>query len=105
MKRPNGDFNQLLRTAEAGARFTINDVNPQPPPQPETQLDPESEAYLAKLLVGLRGGRRSVLIVENTEKETLGYLFSNVSRAGALSMLGKVIEASARRLDEGGAAA
>ncbi|MBV8244974.1 MAG: hypothetical protein JOZ38_03550 [Candidatus Eremiobacteraeota bacterium] len=60
-------------------------------------LAPEDEAYLAKLLAALRSGKRAVFIVEDAD-EKLKYMFSNASRAEAVSMLGKVIEATGRRL-------
>jgi hypothetical protein len=47
----------------------------------------------------MRAGRRAVVIVEDTD-ERLRYMFSNSTRAEAVSMLGKVIEATGRRLAE-----
>ena len=63
-------------------------------------LAPEDEAYLNKLIAAIRNGKRAVLIVEDTD-EKLKYMFSNASRAEAVSMLGKVIEATGRRLANG----
>lgn len=62
-----------------------------------TVLAPEDEAYLNKLISAVRSGKRAVLIVEDSD-EKLKYMFSNASRAEAVSMLGKVIEATGRRL-------
>ncbi len=63
-------------------------------------LAPEDEAYLNKLIAAIRGGKRAVLIVEDSD-DKLKYMFSNASRAEAVSMLGKVIEATGRRLANG----
>ncbi|MGZ3496717.1 MAG: hypothetical protein ACXWNK_00910 [Vulcanimicrobiaceae bacterium] len=63
-------------------------------------LAPEDEAYLNKLIASIRAGKRAVLIVEDSD-EKLKYMFSNATRAEAVSMLGKVIEATGRRLANG----
>ena len=65
-----------------------------------TVLAPEDEAYLSKLIAAVRAGKRAVLIVEDSD-DKLKYMFSNASRAEAVSMLGKVIEATGRRLANG----
>ena len=66
----------------------------------ETALAPEDEAYLTSLIAAVRSGRRAVLVVEDAD-ERLRYMFSNASRAEAVTMLGKVVEATGRRLAEG----
>lgn len=63
-------------------------------------LAPEDEAYLNKLIASIRAGKRAVLIIEDSD-EKLKYMFSNATRAEAVSMLGKVIEATGRRLANG----
>ncbi len=63
-------------------------------------LTPEDEAYLSSLISAVRGGRRAVLIVEDAD-ERLRYMFSNATRAEAVTMLGKVVEATGRRLADG----
>ena len=63
-------------------------------------LAADDEAYLNKLVAAIRGGIRAVLIVEDSD-DKLKYMFSNASRAEAVSMLGKVIEATGRRLANG----
>lgn len=65
-----------------------------------SMLAPEDEAYLSSLIAAIRAGRRAVLIVEDAD-ERLRYMFSNASRAEAISMLGKVVEATGRRLSDG----
>jgi hypothetical protein len=74
----------------------------QPPAEDAEQsvLAPEDEAYLSSLIASIKGGRRSVLIVEDAD-ERLRYMFSNATRAEAVTMLGKVIEATGRRIAEG----
>lgn len=62
-------------------------------------LSAEDDAHLAALISSLRSGRRAVVIVEDAD-DNLRYMFSNASRAEAISMLGKVIEATGRRLSE-----
>jgi hypothetical protein len=63
-------------------------------------LATDDEAYLNKLVAAVRAGKRAVLIVEDSD-DKLKYMFSNASRAEAVSMLGKVIEATGRRLANG----
>ncbi len=62
-------------------------------------LASEDEAYLASLVDAVRTGRRAVLIVEDAD-ERLRYMFSNASPAEAVAMLGKVTEATGRRIAE-----
>lgn len=66
----------------------------------ESVLAPEDEAYLNSLIASVRLGRRAVLIVEDAD-ERLRYMFSNATRAEAVTMLGKVVEATGRRLADG----
>lgn len=66
----------------------------------ESMLAPEDEAYLSSLIASVRSGRRAVLIVEDAD-ERLRYMFSNATRAEAVTMLGKVVEATGRRIAEG----
>ena len=65
-----------------------------------TMLAPEDEAYLTSLVSAVRSGRRAVLIVEDAD-ERLRYMFSNATRSEAVTMLGKVVEATGRRLSDG----
>ncbi len=65
-----------------------------------SMLAPEDESYLTSLIASVRAGRRAVLIVEDAD-ERLRYMFSNATRAEAVTMLGKVIEATGRRLADG----
>ena len=60
-------------------------------------LAPDDEIYLTRLVSALRSGKKAVFIVEDSD-EKLKYMFSNATRAEAVSMLGKVIEATGRRL-------
>jgi len=55
---------------------------------------------LSSLIASVRLGRRSVLIVEDAD-ERLRFMFSNATRAEAVTMLGKVVEATGRRLADG----
>jgi len=66
----------------------------------QSLLAPEDEAYLTSLIAAVRSGRRAVLIVEDAD-ERLRYMFSNATRSEAVTMLGKVVEATGRRLAEG----
>ena len=66
----------------------------------QTLLAPEDEAYLTSLVAAVRSGRRAVLIVEDAD-ERLRYMFSNATRAEAVTMLGKVVEATGRRISDG----
>lgn len=66
----------------------------------QTMLAPEDEVYLTSLISAVRAGRRAVLIVEDAD-ERLRYMFSNATRAEAVTMLGKVVEATGRRISDG----
>lgn len=66
----------------------------------QSVLAPEDETYLSSLINSVRLGRRAVLIVEDAD-EHLRYMFSNATRAEAVTMLGKVVEATGRRLADG----
>ena len=63
-------------------------------------LTPDDEAYLSELVAAIRLGKSAVLIVADSD-DKLKYMFSNSTRAEAVSMLGKVIEATGRRLASG----
>jgi hypothetical protein len=65
-----------------------------------SMLAPEDEAYLTSLIAAVRAGRRAVLIIEDAD-ERLRYMFSNATRAEAITMLGKVVEATGRRIADG----
>ncbi len=65
----------------------------------DSALAPEDDAYLTSLVSAVRTGRRAVLIVEDAD-ERLRYMFSNASRSEAVTMLGKVVEATGRRLTD-----
>lgn len=66
----------------------------------DSVLAPEDEAYLSSLVTAVRAGRRAVLIVEDAD-ERLRYMFSNATRSEAVTMLGKVVEATGRRISDG----
>lgn len=66
----------------------------------QSMLAPEDESYLTSLVAAVRSGRRAVLIVEDAD-ERLRYMFSNATRAEAVTMLGKVVEATGRRITDG----
>ncbi|MDP9025170.1 MAG: hypothetical protein M3N13_07345 [Candidatus Eremiobacteraeota bacterium] len=66
----------------------------------QSVLAPEDETYLSSLISAVRSGRRAVLIVEDAD-ERLRYMFSNATRSEAVTMLGKVVEATGRRISDG----
>ncbi len=88
MDKPNPD--ELLKSISAGVQFTAKE-------QGTTVLGPEDEAYLNKMIAAVRAGKPAVLIVEDSD-DKLKYMFSMATRPEAISMLGKVIEATGRRL-------
>ena len=75
-------------------------LEPSPQGGDQSVLAPEDEAYLGSLIAAVRLGRRAVLIVEDAD-ERLRYMFSNATRAEAVTRLGKVVEATGRRLADG----
>ncbi len=85
-----GDIDAVLKRLLNGTRpATVKDDR--------SVLAAEDEAYLQSLVSAVRTGRRAVLIVEDVD-ERLRYMFSNASPAEAVAMLGKVTEATGRRI-------
>lgn len=65
-----------------------------------TMLAPEDEQYLRDSIALIRKGNRGIIIAQD-DRGTLRYMFSNASRAQATAMLGKVIEATGKKMAEG----
>lgn len=89
-----GDIDAVLKRILTGARATQKNERNE-----RSVLAAEDEAYLASLVDAVRTGRRAVLIVEDAD-ERLRYMFSNASPPEAVAMLGKVTEATGRRIAE-----
>lgn len=70
----------------------------QRPEKPETLLADEDDRYLSTLTGEIRKGSRAVVLVETDGK--IKYMFSNANRAEAVSILGKVVEATGRKLQD-----
>ena len=88
------DFNSILN-------FLLSDGRSARGGNVETSvLTPEDEASLNDLIAAIRSGKSAVVIVADSD-DKLKYMFSNSTRAEAVSMLGKVIEATGRRLAGG----
>lgn len=66
----------------------------------DSVLAPEDKAYLDALVASINAGKRAIIILEDSD-DKLKYMFSNASRAEAVAMLGKVIEATGRKLANG----
>ncbi len=90
---------ELPRDIDAVLKRLLDSPDPEARAQ-GSQLTAEDESYLASLVCAVRAGRRAVLIVEDAD-ERLRYMFSNATRADAVTMLGKVVEATGRRLVDG----
>ena len=90
---------EIPRDIDAVLKRLLETSQPEARPH-ESQLTTEDESYLASLISAVRAGRRAVLIVEDAD-ERLRYMFSNATRADAVTMLGKVVEATGRRLCDG----
>lgn len=98
MKKPNGDLNQLLRTLDSGARFTVNDVrtearieNPS-----ETVLDSADEKLLSRFIGYIRSGRPSVIITE--DGAATEWLTMRAEKITVIKMMGSVTERLAKDL-------
>ncbi|MGH7738276.1 MAG: hypothetical protein ACREMP_10500 [Candidatus Tyrphobacter sp.] len=89
-----GDIDAVLKRILSGAKPSTKTRRDE-----HSVLAAEDEAYLASLVDAVRTGRRAVLIVEDTD-ERLRYMFSNASPPEAVAMLGKVTEATGRRIAE-----
>lgn len=90
---------ELPRDIDAVLKRLLDTPDPEARAQ-GSQLTAEDESYLVSLVSAVRAGRRAVLIVEDAD-ERLRYMFSNATRADAVTMLGKVVEATGRRLVDG----
>lgn len=91
-----GDIDAVLKRILSGSRTTQTQKDER---NERSVLAAEDEAYLASLVDAVRTGRRAVLIVEDVD-ERLRYMFSNASPPEAVAMLGKVTEATGRRIAE-----
>ena len=89
-----GDIDAVLKRLLSSSRPAAPAVK-----DDRSVLAAEDEAYLGSLVNAIRTGRRAVLIVEDAD-ERLRYMFSNASPAEAVAMLGKVTEATGRRIAE-----
>lgn len=89
-----GDIDAVLKRLLRGTQPATTSERPD-----HSVLAAEDEAYLESLVVAVRSGRRAVLIVEDVD-ERLRYMFSNTLPAEAIAMLGKVTEATGRRIAE-----
>lgn len=87
------DFNSILNFLLSEGRSARGNIE-------MSVLTPEDEAYLNDLIAAIRSGKSAVVIVADSD-DKLKYMFSNSTRAEAVSMLGKVIEATGRRLASG----
>ncbi|HZT12701.1 MAG TPA: hypothetical protein VFA29_07850 [Candidatus Baltobacteraceae bacterium] len=90
---PNAD--DLLRTIAEGEQYTAKAQSHEQTDQ--SVLTADEEEILRKMVSLLRAGKRAVLIVEESD-EKLKYMFSSATRPQALSMIGRVIEETAKRL-------
>lgn len=88
------------KMAEYLSRLLRNGKKNESTPQSSSVLPPEDQAYLDALVAGIHAGKRAIIILEENE-DKLKYMFSNASRAEAVAMLGKVTEATGRRLANG----
>ncbi len=89
-----GDIDAVLKRILSSSRPAVPVAK-----EDRSVLAAEDEAYLGSLVNAIRTGRRAVLIVEDAD-ERLRYMFSNASPAEAVAMLGKVTEATGRRIAE-----
>lgn len=69
------------------------------PEKPQTLLADEDEQYLSTLIGEIRSGSRAVVLVETREGK-IKYMFSNAGRPEALTILGKVVEATGRKIQD-----
>jgi hypothetical protein len=88
-----GDIDAVLKRLLSATRPPVTEKGQR------SVLASEDEAYLDSIVAAVRNGRRAVLIVEDVD-DRLRYMFSNALPAEAIAMLGKVIEATGRRIAE-----
>lgn len=91
MRRPNGDLNQLVRTLEAGARFTVNDVRPEAATESSSALTEQEQAMVNSRVRDIQRRRPALLMVE-MENGSVQYTFLNVEQPRAVRMIGKVLD-------------
>ncbi len=99
MVQPEDNIVEIPGDLDAVLKRILNGSRPAVAKGDRSILAAEDEAYLASLVDAVRTGRRAVLIVEDVD-ERLRYMFSNASPAEAVAMLGKVTEATGRRIAE-----
>lgn len=66
--------------------------------KPNTVLAPEDETYLNNLIATIRAGNPAIIAVNRNGQTT--YMYANLSRESALETMGKMVEATARKLQE-----
>lgn len=65
------------------------------------QLTAEDRAFVGKMLDAIDRGSKAVFVVVNPDN-SLDYLIANESRTGAISILARMIQRTARHINERG---
>ena len=91
METPH-DLDQLLFSILADARADSTDRD---------QLTAEDRAFVGKMLDAIDRGSKAVFVVVNADN-SLDYLIANDSRTGAIGILARMIQRTARHISERG---
>jgi hypothetical protein len=63
------------------------------------RLSPDDRAFVTKMIDAINNGSKGVFIVVNSDN-SLDYLIANESRVGAIAILARMIQRTARHLEE-----
>jgi hypothetical protein len=63
------------------------------------RLSPDDRAFVTKMIDAINGGSKGVFIVVNQDN-SLDYLIANETRVGAIAILARMIQRTARHLEE-----
>ncbi len=88
METPH-DIDQLLYSILADARTDGAQ---------QEQLTPEDRAFVGKMLDAIDRGSKAVFVVVNPDN-SLDYLIANESRTGAIGILARMIQRTARHIN------
>lgn len=91
METPH-DIDQLLYSILADARLESSERD---------RLTVEDRAFVGKMLDAIDRGSKAVFVVVNPDN-SLDYLIANESRTGAIGILARMIQRTARHINERG---
>lgn len=88
-------LNSILESSKSNKPLTGNPAG--------ERLSADDRAFLNRMIQGINDGSKAVFMVVNPDN-SLDYLIANESRVGAIAMLARMIQRTARHIEEEGEA-